>query len=236
MTRTSASYVVICEVTPETYRAEPSKGQEAPGDDRQAPSALARPVALLTTAFAPARDHRSSGTRREKHERRGLGRRRRAWIGRSRTWIEHRTRIGSRRSRRIRHRSGRRLGGRRVVGWRCRRLGRRIVGRRCRRLGSRRIVGRRCRWLGRDGRIRDGRSLGRLHFSRTMLGPAGSGCGDETHHGKSDRRASNPKGELTHEYCLPTPISPQPVPRAIVVPSLKILKTAVTATEASSFR
>src|SRR5215510_12628542 len=37
-TRTSASYAVICEVTPETYRLEASKGQEAlKGSVRRAP-------------------------------------------------------------------------------------------------------------------------------------------------------------------------------------------------------
>src|SRR5439155_23556773 len=112
--RTSASKFAIWEVTPETYRAEASKGQEAPGDvpaRRLLP--FATPVGSSTTALAPARDHGARRTRREKDEGRGLGRRRRARI-RSRTWIEHRARIGSRR---IVDRSGTRIGSRRVIDW-----------------------------------------------------------------------------------------------------------------------
>src|SRR5213594_2351867 len=85
-TRTSASYVVIWEVTPETYRVETPKGQEAPGHAtarRLLP--FVTPIACSTAALAPTRDHGSGRTRREKDEGRGLGRRRRAWIGRSGT-------------------------------------------------------------------------------------------------------------------------------------------------------
>src|SRR5437879_12459777 len=79
-TRTSASEVAICEVTPETYRAEASKGQEAPGD---APARL-----------APTRDHGACRTRREKDEGRRLWRCR---IRGRRIRIEDRARVGSRR-------------------------------------------------------------------------------------------------------------------------------------------
>ena len=161
---------------------------------------FATSVESLAAALAPARDHGSRSTRRQKDEHRRLGRRRRAWIW-SRTWIEHWTRVFRRRSRRIVDRSRARIGRRRIVGRR-----------------SRRIIGWRRRWLRRCIRIRDAWSFGSLLLTTTttrtpIAGPAGSSSGDKTGHGNRDRRTSDPKGKLSHRYSLSSLFSPLPVGR-----------------------
>ena len=148
---------------------------------RQAPSARVTTYCeCLVAAPAPARDHGSSYTGRQEHERRRLRRRRRTRIGR----------------RRITGRSRRRLGSRR-----------RISGRSWRRLGSRRSFGCRRRFRSRwDGRVLDITTTTATGSAVGTLGEAR--CRSQGKHGESKGQALERQNYVRHCFCLLSSFSP----------------------------
>lgn len=148
---------------------------------RQAPSARVTTYCeCLVAALAPTRDHGSSYTGRQEHERRRLRRRRRTRIGR----------------RRITGRSRRRLGSRR-----------RISGRSWRRLGSRRSFGCRRRFRSRwDGRVLDITTTTATGSAVGTLGEAR--CRSQGKHGESKGQALERQNYVRHCFCLLSSFSP----------------------------
>jgi len=176
---------------------------------RQAPSARVTTYCeCLVAALAPTRDHGSSYTGRQEHERRRLRRRRRTRIGRRRITGRSRRRLGSRR--RISGRSWRRLGcRRRITGRSRRRLGsrRRISGRSWRRLGSRRSFGCRRRFRSRwDGRVLDITTTTATGSAVGTLGEAR--CRSQGKHGESKGQALERQNYVRHCFCLLSSFSP----------------------------
>ncbi len=162
---------------------------------RQAPSARVTTYCeCLVAALAPTRDHGSSYTGRQEHERRRLRRRRRTRIGRRRITGRSRRRIGSRR--RISGRSWRRLG--------CRR---RITGRSGRRIGRRRSCGSRRRFRSRwDSRVLDITTTTATGSAVGTLGEAR--CRSQGKHGESKGQALERQNYVRHCFCLLSSFSP----------------------------